>query len=94
MAASKTSGQFLNSESYLLDFESASSRRLARVDEYGALVVSTGVSGGRTDMYDVTSTNPRRTVPLPGWEGNIMAEHLGLPDDRVRESIKRRLKCR
>lgn len=49
---------------------------------------------GRTDMYDVTSTNPRRTAPLPGWEGNIMAEHLGLPDDRVRESIKRRLKCK
>jgi len=49
---------------------------------------------GRTDMYDVTSTNPRRTAPVPGWEGNIMAEHLGLPDDRVRESIKRRLKCK
>lgn len=49
---------------------------------------------GRTDMYDVTSTNPRSTAPVPGWEGNIMAEHLGLPDDRVRESIKRRLKCK
>jgi len=49
---------------------------------------------GRTDMYDVTNSNPRTTSPVPGWEGNIMAEHLGLPDDRVRDAIKRALRCK
>ncbi len=50
---------------------------------------------GRFDMYDVVSQAPSRsTKPVPGWEGNIMAEHLGVPDDRVRDAIKKRLGCK
>lgn len=48
---------------------------------------------GRFDMYDVVSqATSRSTKPVPGWEGNIMAEHLGVPDDRVRDAIKKRLR--
>lgn len=50
--------------------------------------------GGRNDMYEMTSSEPRRTMPLPGWEGNIMGEFPGVPDSRVRDAIKESLKCK
>lgn len=50
--------------------------------------------GGRFDMYDVISQNPRRSKAVQGWEGNIMADPFGQPDDRVREIIKKELNCK
>jgi len=49
---------------------------------------------GRSDMYDIISTNPRRSTPVPGWEGNVMGEFNGVVDDRVRNIIKERLMCK
>ncbi|MCF7223105.1 RHS repeat-associated core domain-containing protein [Marilutibacter chinensis] len=48
---------------------------------------------GRYDMYDITSTNPRTSTPVPGWEGNIMGDYMGAVDDRVRDAIKAALDC-
>ena len=49
---------------------------------------------GRYDMYNFSSISPRITQVVPGWEGNIMAEYMGVPDDRVRDAIKKALKCK
>ena len=50
--------------------------------------------GGRYDMYELTSKVPRQGGPLPGWEGNIMGDFFGTPDDRVRDAITKALKCK
>ncbi|UYB52373.1 DUF6531 domain-containing protein [Xanthomonas sp. AM6] len=49
---------------------------------------------GRFDMYDIVSENPRKSLPVQGWEGNIMGQFFGQPDDRARGAIKRELKCK
>jgi RHS repeat-associated protein len=49
---------------------------------------------GRFDMYDIVSENPRKSVPVQGWEGNIMGQFFGQPDNRARDTIKRELKCK
>lgn len=48
----------------------------------------------RHDMYDIIGKNPRKAKAVPGWEGNIMGEYFGAPDDRVRDIIKGRLDCK
>ncbi|QWF15380.1 RHS repeat-associated core domain-containing protein [Lysobacter capsici] len=49
---------------------------------------------GRDDMYNITSTNPRKSVPEPGWEGTIMADGFGVVDQRTRDAIISALGCK
>ncbi|MBB4129828.1 RHS repeat-associated core domain-containing protein [Xanthomonas sp. 3075] len=52
------------------------------------------IYNSRDDMYDIINKNPRKAKAVPGWEGNIMGDYFGVPDDRVRNIIKDRLDCK